>query len=97
MLSEVFKYQYIYRLYIYILYIQSKYVVSCVQMLLTDGLVLVVISGLLLSPASSSPRGNQMFRLEVTGLTQRSQMKFADLLLSQFRTFPFLGAAPLMN
>lgn len=95
MLSEVFKYQYIYRLYI--LYIQSKYVVSCVQMLLTDGLVLVVISGLLLSPASSSPRGNQMFRLEVTGLTQRSQMKFADLLLSQFRTFPFLGAAPLMN
>lgn len=95
MLSEVFKYKYIYRLYR--LYIQSKYVVSCVQMLLTDGAVLVGISGLLLSPASSSPRGNQMLRLEVTGRTQWSQMKFADLLLSQFRTFPFLRAAPLMN
>ena len=39
-------------------------------MLLMDGPVLVVISGLLLSPASSSPRGNQMFGLEVPGLTK---------------------------
>lgn len=36
-----------------------------------------------------SPRGNQMFGLEATGLTKWRQMKFADLPLSESENFPF--------